>query len=582
MDIIKNNPYRLLGVYANSSKKELLANLRKIKAFLEVGKPVSFPLDLTTFLDGIDRTSNSVAAASGQLALPVNSMRYAQFWFVNSTSIDGIAMNHLIAGNMDSAVSFWEKKDNASSLQNRIVCALISQDYAKAIACAEKLYSAFKANFVGLIMGNGGNQVAFTKIEYDFLDDLVDEVGAGTISDFITIDGWKQYVSKKEVESLLHSLNLALSVAVDTRGKGSTARLAAGRKLMKETKTPLKKLKFILSSGDLQYQMITDKVGLEVLQCSIDYFNDTDDPDGQTNAMDLLEYATSIVVGKMAKARCNENSEVLRRVGKEFIVRKEVERIISRLERLKKDTEEGCRSVLKSANVISDPWSSQSEVKPDPPVNPFLQAISSWREDPSVTFIREFVNDCKPDLASIKEKVGYSSPFYIDISSKVATASINSLVKIINYIIEYPVKGGWSLEGTVLIYNILDACSIMDDISDLDMNETTKSYFKSNKDSLNTIRKKLEPKPPGGCYIATMVYGDYNHPKVMVLREFRDKYLAKRNWGRRFIRFYYKHSPNWVEKLEGRNTVNSMIRRALDQFVNYLKGPGREKFIENN
>ena len=26
-----------------------------------------------------------------------------------------------------------------------------------------------------------------------------------------------------------------------------------------------------------------------------------------------------------------------------------------------------------------------------------------------------------------------------------------------------------------------------------------------------------------GCYIATMVYGDYNHPQVLVLRRFRDE-----------------------------------------------------------
>lgn len=33
--------------------------------------------------------------------------------------------------------------------------------------------------------------------------------------------------------------------------------------------------------------------------------------------------------------------------------------------------------------------------------------------------------------------------------------------------------------------------------------------------------------PSGGCYIATMVYGNYDHPQVMVLRDFRDSYLAK-------------------------------------------------------
>src|SRR5690606_15252813 len=49
-------------------------------------------------------------------------------------------------------------------------------------------------------------------------------------------------------------------------------------------------------------------------------------------------------------------------------------------------------------------------------------------------------------------------------------------------------------------------------------------------------------KPKEGCYIATMIYGDYDHPQVIVLRSFRDNYLCKSYVGRLFIRFYYKVS----------------------------------------
>ena len=45
----------------------------------------------------------------------------------------------------------------------------------------------------------------------------------------------------------------------------------------------------------------------------------------------------------------------------------------------------------------------------------------------------------------------------------------------------------------------------------------------------------------GPCFIATAVYEDYNHPQVMVLRTFRDKYLLTNNLGTQFVNLYYKY-----------------------------------------
>jgi len=53
----------------------------------------------------------------------------------------------------------------------------------------------------------------------------------------------------------------------------------------------------------------------------------------------------------------------------------------------------------------------------------------------------------------------------------------------------------------------------------------------------------------GSCYIATAVYGSYDAPQVVILRKFRDLYLHKRDWGRKFISFYYKYSPAYAKKL---------------------------------
>jgi hypothetical protein len=71
----------------------------------------------------------------------------------------------------------------------------------------------------------------------------------------------------------------------------------------------------------------------------------------------------------------------------------------------------------------------------------------------------------------------------------------------------------------------------------------------------------------GGCYIATLVYGDYDHPKVKVLRHFRDNVLLKNNFGKKFVKFYYKYSPGWVQHLKSKKHINRCIRSILNCFV---------------
>lgn len=83
--------------------------------------------------------------------------------------------------------------------------------------------------------------------------------------------------------------------------------------------------------------------------------------------------------------------------------------------------------------------------------------------------------------------------------------------------------------------------------------------------------KSNNAKKTEGCYIATMAYGDYNHPKVMVLRRFRDAKLKKSFCGRIFIYFYYAISPKLVKILKDNNKINSFIRRILDFFVSKIK-----------
>ena len=68
-------------------------------------------------------------------------------------------------------------------------------------------------------------------------------------------------------------------------------------------------------------------------------------------------------------------------------------------------------------------------------------------------------------------------------------------------------------------------------------------YKRNEKDRILGLEKERNK---NNCYVATMVYGTSNHPEVILLRNFRDKYLNKFYLGKFFINSYYKYSPKFV------------------------------------
>ena len=396
MKILQNNPYRLLGAYANSPTKERLANLNRIKAFLKVGKPVSFPLDLPQHLDSINRTDSMISDADSRLTLPKDQMLYAQFWFVKHTSLDEVAFNHLIDGKINKAEEIWQKKESLSALQNRIVCALIRDDYESAMSCAESLYGnmQYLELFVSTVIGSGGN-IDTANLAFSFLDVLCEETDVKKIFPYITNSTWKKHIYDKAVRHLIDNIQEAIDTSKKSQGKGLRARLSAGEALMKGTKNMLLQLRKLLSDSDLQYQMVADKVGLEILQCSIDYFNDSNDANAARNAMALQKFALQTVVGKMAKDRCKENVDTLKK-------------IIANMPPLEVYEED------KNIKEIKE------------------KLHTSYRLPDKICYARILLNSTKPHLQSIKHKLGATNDYYLKMSTLVVSNALHNIIEEVN------------------------------------------------------------------------------------------------------------------------------------------------------
>lgn len=91
------------------------------------------------------------------------------------------------------------------------------------------------------------------------------------------------------------------------------------------------------------------------------------------------------------------------------------------------------------------------------------------------------------------------------------------------------------------------------------------------RESNRNFFNKINPIYSKSCYVATAIYGSYDKEEVCILRNFRDQYLLKSKVGKKFVKWYYKNSPKWVDKYHNNKVLTLPTKFILDQTVKILK-----------
>lgn len=182
-------------------------------------------------------------------------------------------------------------------------------------------------------------------------------------------------------------------------------------------------------------------------------------------------------------------------------------------------------------------------------------------------FILNYVNSLTEDLISLKSEIGGKDSLYISVSTNI----LSVVVGWTNHWIKKVDKD--MLLMTSLRRNenktLIDICSdSFNKIDNIEMDADTRAWFSTQKQYFELYKQKITPS--SGCYIATMAYGDYNHPQVVQLRNFRDNRLANYYIGREFIRFYYWLSPKIVECSKNNSFIVQTSRKILDIFIKFI------------
>jgi hypothetical protein len=481
MNIITNNPYRILGVFANSRRQEIIANKSKASAFLKIGKSVDFPLDLNGLMMPLSRTVDMFEEAEAHIAIAKEQIKYAQFWFLKITSQDEVAFNHLIAGNITKAKEIWSIQESLSSLQNKMICSIIEKEYGLALNLAENLYSKFGNDYISTLDENSTIKMSSIELLHQFIDNFSEEVDMTSLLDCKLSTETKNYINSKTITPLINKISSEVEKAKKVDHKKAKARLEAGKKLISSTKESLTQLRGVISVSAPQFGMISDKLGLEILQCGIDYLNysNKDDDDAPRITLNILQEAYRIVVGSLAKQRCLENIKTV----KGIIENMPPKGTSADIRKIENEV-----TICKCSGSLNDSYIDRI-------TNDYDYVIGrKWLAE--LESVEHLLYNTKQSLSNIKAKTSDDNDFYVNISTHVASTALSRIVGVVNKFQNDPnlflFPTGYSQDNSLAseIKNMLTKCwDLIKRIDDMDVSVQFANHYKTNRDILKKMCK---------------------------------------------------------------------------------------------
>jgi len=331
MDIIKNNPYRIIGILSNATAKEIQSRKGKITAYAKVGKQVTSDFDFPLF-NSIEREHDKIEKAFSAIQQSKEMLENSLFWFLNTNSFDETAINYLKNGDKEKAIEIWKKvttekevtPKNYSCFNNIGTLKLLGESQEEIKEGIEKKIKLIESdsfkNFVHSVAGEAFIIDNQKQVE-NFINDIIKQFqgkysNADTLKLFSNCNGTTQkYLSQKFTEEPVHNIESQIERTKKKRNENKINAFQFGLKLHENTKSDLTLLNSLLGVNDLKYKMIADNLAKEIMQCGIDYFNESKENKSKEeyleNALTLNRIADSIAVGKLTKDRAKDHIATL-------------------------------------------------------------------------------------------------------------------------------------------------------------------------------------------------------------------------------------------------------------------------------
>ncbi len=340
MRLIQNNPYRTVGLLVGATAREQERQVKRLKQFIEAEQDPQDDFSFPT-LGNLHRTLDSVTEAASKLNLDSDKINAALFWFYKGNAIvDEPAFEAIKEADLDQVLNLWTKLTTNGEVSQRNASAYsnLSTLYLSGVLDGTNTDEAIleqgvslklkflESDFVKDFKALATDETYKTnkkELQLLFLNQLQSEieskkkVSSSTFLEILT----KQTFSAKEdflkafVQKPIEQIEQKIETAKNKRKASKANAAKAGQELFTATANDLTQLKSIVGTSDIKYTSIVDKIANEILQCSIDYFNDSQEKDSSSDyadtAMKLAKQAQGIAVGNLTKDRVKDSINTL-------------------------------------------------------------------------------------------------------------------------------------------------------------------------------------------------------------------------------------------------------------------------------
>lgn len=333
--IIKENPFRILGLYSNSGAREQSLNAVKISRYSAVGKAISFPTDLSSILGDVNRTSSSVEEASREIQLNSERVVFALFWLMKDgcSPVEEDALSALFAGDIDKALDIFERINTPSALIDASYIFLLKGNLKDSIIRTWKIISNERMRNLFLEEVCGDLYVVEQEeLAKKYLEVLKSEFPVQTIYAAIArvteLSALSDILAKELGKGIQDKITARVT---ETKTGNNTAEewCTAGVKLIDDTKEALDELGEITLDGGLEKQLYADKVANQALQCVINAYNIAFEQVGKDNGsllqaiipkcLDIINRIDTTQLSPVVKERIKSNKEGIDKVSKEGV-----------------------------------------------------------------------------------------------------------------------------------------------------------------------------------------------------------------------------------------------------------------------
>ena len=407
MELVLNNPFRVLGLPATASTRDITKRISDLETFAELGKTKTYPHDFPG-LGALDRSLESIKDAARKIEQTEGRLFHSFFWFRAGDSVDELALESLAAGNVDEAVELWDKqlgkkgKKKYTWRLNRGVIHFVrandgTLDKDEMDEALEDLGFVIDDDLDDSIQDVlSGNESGLDResLWRRVVDEVVGFVqssestpyGKGALK--IVESFWsfpaeaRDYASSKIVNPLVEDVQEAIKVSEGLRADEDLEALKAKNHLGKVEKI-IKDLEDVLGEEDIRFQTIANAYADEVCACAVSALNKFKDP---KLAMSLIQWADSLPSFSRVKSRIEENLETI-----------------------------------------------QEWVEDDEEDEIFGELVKKLKVDfHTLTQASSMLEEMKSELTKIKTKVGSKDKRYITISSACAHRLLGFLIDTVN------------------------------------------------------------------------------------------------------------------------------------------------------